>query len=29
MAACSTLNDRCVTEENLTEVVMERWKDIP
>jgi Catechol dioxygenase N terminus len=28
MTACSTLNDRCVTEENLTDVVMERWKDI-
>ena len=29
MTACSTLNDRCVTEENLTDVVMKRWKDIP
>jgi hypothetical protein len=29
MTACSTLNDRCATEENLTDVVMKRWKDIP
>jgi hydroxyquinol 1,2-dioxygenase len=28
MTACSTLNDRCVTEANLTDVVMKRWKDI-